>query len=114
MFKLICFIGLLFVAGAASAAVCPTQPSSIVATAGKLFVCSDEAVTSIVIEKDGVVKSYPMALSPGIVVEVTGFAACATTSLRVHSVNAAGASPWSALIPSTFPPCTAPKMLPAP
>ena len=111
---LLASIGSLFLSGTVYAA-CLTQQTSIIAKNGKLSICSDEPTTSIEIEKDGVVQPpIPMVLQPGVTTDLTNFVSCANTSLRVRGINAAGTSPWSVAIASTFPNCLPPKLVTVP
>lgn len=106
------FIAAALLAGSAEAACPTTQPTTIVATGGKLSICSTEAITSVEIEKDGtVLPAIPGPFAAGVQTNLSTFAACANTSLRARGINAAGAGAWSANVASTFPPCSIPKLL---
>ena len=112
MTRLALILASLVLAGAAQAACPTTQPGTLVATGGRLSICSTEAITSVEIEKDGtVLPAIPGPFAAGVQTNLSTFAACANTSLRARGINAAGAGAWSANVASTFPPCSVPKLL---
>ena len=104
-------VSILVVLGSAAEAACPTQPTSLMATGGKLSICSDEATTAVEIERNGVVQpTLPIALVPGVVVNLSGYLQCGAGTLKVRGVNAAGAGPWGGTVSATFPGCLSPVL----
>ena len=113
MRNFIMLLAAISLAGVAEAACPATQQPTIIAAGGKLSICSSEATTAVRLRVNGVVKpDLPIALVPGVVVDLAGYAQCDTGTLEVAGVNAAGVSPWSVPVSATFPNCSSPLLLP--
>lgn len=111
---LLVFTSILLLTSVAKAA-CPTQPATLIAANGKLSICSDEAITAVRIERNGVVQTpdIPITLVAGVPKDLSGLVMCSTGTLKAAGVNAAGVSPWGAPVSATFPGCVAPVWGPA-
>jgi len=111
--QLLALAAAALLAGSAEAACPTTQPTTIVATNGKLSVCSTEATTAVRLRVNGTVKpDLPIALVPGVAVDLAGYTQCAKGTLEVAGVNAAGAGPYGAPVDATFQGCVAPILMP--
>ena len=103
---IVVFLLLLF-AGVAEA-VCPAQPTSLVATGNELSACTDETgMTAIDLKINGVtMPRVPLTMVPGTPIRLTALVGCSIGTIQAAGVNAAGAGLWGAVLPVTFPPCT--------
>ena len=90
---------------------CQPQAPSIIGVGSTLQLCFNEPADSIDIEIDGTPVRIDGPFGVGVHPQRIRIDACAKSTLRGRSANAAGAGEWGPTVDATFQPCFAPVFL---